>query len=375
MAMARSSQPVAIVLMLLLAPGSSNLIAAGRAAPTAATSAPVMSPPMAAATVPPGPDLARFLATNRPAYLEAMRRARAWLDALHVDPLELRGKGIKGKKKLVEQLEAYYRLWRIAPAAAKEPLLVRIKSVVGVTYEDRYHDMGSISDAWFRQDATSYLRAAFLMDRLGLDTRRYHREIAKIQPRLDAQMSRRGANQQEAFHLYYRHFGLQEPFPLETALQNGVIAARTDPAALSTSQVYDLTHEVYAPYDYGDRLDVDPFSEADRAYLRSALTALAARYIDARDSDPLAEVLECLHYLRFEAAPGYRAGVSFLLARQNQDGSWGTYPRERKLLGEFVRQGFQLHTTLVAILALTAVFDEPMPPPALNHTASSRGRR
>lgn len=373
--MARPSQPVATVLMLLLAPGSSSMVAAGRAATTVATTAPVMSPPTPAATAPPGPDLARFLATNRPAYLEAMRGARAWLDALHVDPLELRGKGIKGKKKLVEQLEAYYGLWRVAPAAAKRSLLERIRSVVGVTYEDRYHDMGSISDERFRQDSTSYLRAAYLMDRLGLDTRRYRREIAKIQPRLDAQMSRRGANQQDTFHLYYQHFGLPEPFPLVTALQKGVITARTDPAALSTSQVYDLTHEVYARYDYGDRLDVDPFSAADGEYLRAALTTLAARYIDARDSDPLAEVLECLHYLRFEAAPGYSAGVSFLLARQNQDGSWGTYERERILLGDYVRQGYQLHTTLVAILALTAVFDEPMPPPARGRTASSMGRR
>jgi hypothetical protein len=32
-------------------------------------------------------------------------------------------------------------------------------------------------------------------------------------------------------------------------------------------------------------------------------------------------------------------------------------------LGDYVRQGYQLHTTLVAILALTAVFEEPMPGP------------
>jgi len=374
--MARPSRLVATVLTMLLAQVSSSLLSAGRAALTPATAAAAISPPTAPATAPAGRDLAGFLVTSRPEYLEAMRRARAWLDALHVDPLELRSKGIKGKKKLVEQLEAYYRLWRIAPPPERGPLLDRIRSVVGVTYEDRYHDMGSISDEWFRQDATSYLRAAFLMDRLGLDITRYRREIAKIQPRLDGQMNRRGANQQDAFHLYYRHFGLKEPFPLEAALQKGVIATRADPAALSTSQVYDLTHEIYARYDYGDRLDVDPFSAADKAYLRGALPALASRYIDTRDSDPLAEVVECLHYLRFEAAPDYRAGVSFLMARQNQDGSWGHYARERKILGDFVRQGFQLHTTLVAILALTAVFDEPMPPPARPRlTTRAHGRR
>jgi hypothetical protein len=199
------------------------------------------------------------------------------------------------------------------------------------------------------------------MDRLGLDIRRYRREIAKIQPRLDAQMSERGPNQQDAFHLYYQHFGLKEPFPLAAARQKGLIAARRDPATLSTIDLYDLTHEVYAPYDYGDRLDVDPFSAADKAYLRSALSSLASRYLDQQAIDPLSEIVECLHYLRLHGEPGYRAGVSFLLARQNQDGSWGTYDQERILLGDYVRQGYELHTTLVAILALTAVFDEPMP--------------
>ena len=348
--------------MIVLASGLSAVVRAGAAGPAVAPGAPATSSPAAAA--PPATDLPRFLDANRPAYSDAMRRARAWLDALRVDPAELRSRGIKGKKKLVEQLEAYYRLWRVAPAAGKGPLLERIRKVVAVTYEDRYHDMGSISDAWFRQDSTSYLRAAYLMDRLGLDTRRYRGEIAKIQPRLDGQMSERGPNQQDAFHLYYQHFGLKEPFPLAAARQKGVIASRRDPASLSTMDLYDLTHEVYAPYDYGDRLDVDPFSAPDKAYLRSALSSLASRYLDQRAIDPLSEIVECLHYLRFQEEPGYRAGVSFLLSSQNQDGSWGTYARERAMLGDYVRQGYQLHTTLVAILALTAVFEEPMPRPA-----------
>jgi hypothetical protein len=148
-------------------------------------------------------------------------------------------------------------------------------------------------------------------------------------------------------------------------LKQGIIASRTDPATLSNPEVYDLTHEVYAEYEFGDRLDIDPFPAADKAYLHSALATLATRYIEHRDCDLLAEVVECMHYLRFAGEPGYRAGLSFLLSRQNQDGSWGIYASQRKALGDYVRQGFQLHTTLVAILALTAAFDEPMPPVAV----------
>ena len=306
-------------------------------------------------------DIAAFLAANRPAYLNALSRARAWLDDLEVDPAELRTQGIKGKKKLVEHLSCYYRLWKVADSGEQERLLERIKQVVAVTYEDRYHDMASISDEWFKQDATSYLRAALLMERLGLDTRQYRQEIDKIHGRLNSHMKQRGPNQRRTFHWYYRHFGLEEPFPLEGALEHGIIAARLDATTLSSLQVYSLTHEVYALYEYGDRLDVDPFTDDEKMYLRHALEVLAERYIERPNPDLLAEVLECMHYLRFSDAPAFRTGLSFLLANQNQDGAWGSYERQRQRLGDYVRHGFKLHTTLVVIAALTAAFDMPMP--------------
>jgi hypothetical protein len=149
---------------------------------------------------PPEPAEPLQLEALRPRYRAALARGRAWLDALHVDPLELRRHGIKGKKKLVELLEAYYKLWQVAPPGERAALLARIGQVVAVTAEDRYHDMASVSDREFKQDATSYLRAALLMDRLGLDTGRYRQEIRRIQPRLDAHLSRRGPPQRRDFH-------------------------------------------------------------------------------------------------------------------------------------------------------------------------------
>ena len=292
-----------------------------------------------------------------------MKRARGWLDGLLVDPLDLRMRGIKGKKKLVEQLDAYYRLWRVAAPEEKPLILERIRQVVALTYEDRYHDMASISDQWFKEDATSYLRAAVVMERLGLDTARYREEIEKIHPRLDEQMKSRGPHQRRVFHWYYQHFGLREPFPLESALAQGLIAARRDPGTMSTLDVYNLTHEVFVPYEFGDRLDVDPFTDQDKKYLRGALQVLSDRYIKEDNADLLAELVECLHYLRLSDLTIYRAGVLYLMTKQNPDGSWGIYLVQRRRYGDYAKQGFQLHTTLVAIAALTAVFDLPMPPP------------
>jgi hypothetical protein len=301
------------------------------------------------------------LTRQRDAYQRAKNRAKSWLDALRVDPIELRAHGIKGKKKLVEQLDAYYSLWKVAAPADRGALLSRIKSIVSVTYEPRYHDMLSISDAWFKEDATSYLRAALLMDRLGLDTRLYRAEIVSIHARLNAHMQQRGPHQREVFHWYYRHFGLEEPFPLEAARRDGIIAQRRDPALLSDGAAYELTHEIYAPFEYGDKLDVDPFDEEARKYLQDALRRLTRRYLARGDLDLAAEFLECQHYLRMREEPTYGEAVTYLLQSQNPDGSWGSYPLQRAQLGDYVRQGYELHTTEVVIGALTAVFDTPMP--------------
>ncbi len=308
------------------------------------------------------------VAAQRAAYEQSIRRAQAWLDTLHVDPGELRAHGIKGKKKLVELLDAYYELWKVAGPQDREVLLARIREVVQVTYEPAYHDMLTISDEWFKQDATSYLRAAVLMERIGLDTSMYRAEIARIHDRLDAHMRERGPHQREVFHWYYRNFGLSEPFPLEEARNEGVIAHRKDPAVMSAPEVYELTHEIYAPFEYGDKRDVSPFDGSERRYLRDALDRLLRRYLAVKDPDLVAELLECEHYLKMDDGPASREAVTYLLGSQNQDGSWGSYPRQRRVLGDYVKQGFELHTTMVVIGALAVEFERPV---SLN-TADSR---
>jgi len=292
-----------------------------------------------------------------PRYRTAVSNARRWLDGLVVDPFELRKAGIKGKKKLVEYLGAYYRLWQVAPDADKPRLLHRIREIVAVTYTDRYHDMATISDRWFKQDATSYLRGAVLMERLGLDTRRYREEIRSIHGRLNDHMPTRGPHQRRTFHWYYQTFGLTEPFPLADALDAGVIARRVSPASMTNDDAYALTHEIYGLYEYGDRLDIDPFSDASKAYLRTTLDALGQRYLEQGNPDLAAEILECLHYLRLRGEPIYLDLVRYLLDSQNTDGSWGVYERRRVKYGAFVKQGFQLHTTKVAMGALVSVFE------------------
>jgi hypothetical protein len=168
----------------------------------------------------------------------------------------------------------------------------------------------------------------------------------------------RGAHQRRAFHTYYQHFGLTEPFPLATALQAGLVESHPDPGILSRADAYDLTHEVFAAYEYGDALDQDPFGERDRAYLRSAIPQLAALWRSRHDPDLVAELVACMRYLGNVGHAEYRASLSYLLGLQNPDGSWGTYESQRARLGDYVKQGFYLHTVAVVVDALTLAFED-----------------
>ena len=294
---------------------------------------------------------------NRARYAVAMTRARAFLDALEIDPVKLRAAHLKGKKKLVEALDAYARLYEVAAPEARAGVMARIQALAATTADDRYHDMLTVDDREFREDATSYLRAALLLDRLGIDVRRYRAEIAAMKGRLDRHMRERGPHQRRAFHAYYQHFGLAEPFPLEGALGQGLVAQEREPDTLERLDVYELTHEVYAAYDFGDRLDDEPFADPERLYLRGALPRLLGAWRGRRDPDLVAELCTCLRYLRFTGDPEYVEALGYLLDVQNPDGSWGSYEPLRARLGDLVKQGFYLHTTMVAIDALSLGFE------------------
>jgi len=292
--------------------------------------------------------------------VRAVARATRWLDDTEVDPAELRRQGIKGKKKLAELLNSYQALWKHSKSAEDRTRLVkRMSEIVAVTHTLEYHDMLDVPDLQFKQDATSYLRVAYLMESVGLDTSLYREEISRVKPRLDGHMGIRGANQQMVFHTYYSHFGLEEPFPLASGFRRSEIALRSDPYKLDDNGVYRFTHEIFVPYDFGADPDVQFFSDGDMAYIRRALDILLPVYVHKRNPDLVAELVSCTLYVKHVDTPRLPEAVEYLLDSQNVDGSWGRYKSLERRHGQYVRQGWYLHTTMVVMEALMAAFERP----------------
>lgn len=302
---------------------------------------------------------AKLIERNRKRYVAVRDRALAYLDTFAIDPVELRARGIKGRKKLVELLDGYVAVHRHADAPLRQQLSVRFRKAASVTARPDYHDMATVDDKQFRQDATSYLRACYLMEKMGLDTSAYRKEIAKVRPRLDAHMSRRGAHQRMAFGWYYRHFGFELPPALREPPKSSVIARRVNPYLLRAEQAYDLTHEVFVPFDYGGKLTTADLSAADRSYLRRALEVQTTIWIGRRNADLVGELLTCMRFLGDTDLQVFRDGIGYLLASQRPNGAFGDYERHRARRGDQLELDAYLHTTSVALDILPLAFEGP----------------
>ena len=291
-----------------------------------------------------------------PSFQELILASKSWLDTVIIDPLELRRHGIKGKKKMGELFDAYSTIHEFLPSAEQQSIDSRLKAIAEITQKAEYHDMVYINDKQFTEDATSYLRLCYLLERRGFDTALYREEIKKAHSRLNDHMPTRGVNQQMAFHRYYNYFGLEEPFPLDKAYEEGIISGRWTAAAMNRQDVYGLTHEIFAVYRYGDEPDVEFFTEEDKIYLKGVLNDLIIRYMEENDPDLTAELVTSMCLLNLRDEPIVKKAYDYLFSSQNADGSFGNFEDLRDIYEDYVKEGYYLHTTSVVLKALSLLF-------------------
>jgi hypothetical protein len=293
-------------------------------------------------------------------YLRAKQKAYAWLDQLHVDPVELNRHGFKGKKKLAEILDAYIVAYRYTTDQAEQARFrQRIIQLARHTHQPAYHNMLTNSDAEFRQNRMSYLRILWLLEYIGLDTADYRQNLHAIKSRLDAYLTKSGPWHQAVFITYYDTFELDKPPTLPASpLKQGLIARKLPIQQYNRIRTYHLTHEVFAVFDYGFRQTQTVLTPVDHAYLRELLPVLIERARHEHNADLLAELLSCMTYLGWQSFPVYHQGLNYLLDHQNPTGTWGSnYDSRRKRYGKYLDQNLYLHTTLVVIRALIEAYE------------------
>ncbi len=298
----------------------------------------------------------------RARYGQVKAKARAWFDALEVDPIALDAlePRVKGKKKLAEIVDAYDLFHRHAASSAeREAILARVRELCRVTATDAYHDMRGVSDEVFDESSMSYLRVVWLMKEFGLDTTYYRERFLLVRDRFDAHLEARGSWQRAMFARYYGDLGFELPKLLQEArMEGGVIAKRLPLAEYSTMTAYDLTHEIFVAFDYGLQSQQDRFDDTDLEYARAVIPLIMGVCVEKDSPDLLAEALSCATYLRWQEMPIHATAVEHLLEHQNETGTWGDYEQHRSRFGDSLDQHAYLHTTLVAMRALHEVFEQ-----------------
>lgn len=111
---------------------------------------------------------------------------------------------------------------------------------------------------------------------------------------------------------------------------------------------YDITHEIFAVSNFGDR-DPDQFLlEKEIQYLKDLIPQGVATYIAEGQVDILGELIICAKLLNYTDFYNFKDGVQYILDAQKEDGSFGLIER-MAFLG---RPNLYRHGVLVVIWSL-----------------------
>ncbi len=292
--------------------------------------------------------------------LKKIENAEAWLNGLHVDPIGLRSqRGMKGKKHFVEWLIGYQSIvdfYRGMLGGISEADRVRAHVMRGldVLNTPAYHDLGSVDNKQFTEDALSYLYACSLAQGFGFDTKFYLSEITKILPRIYAHASTRGASQRMALIRRLGALNLPATDTMAQLIDKTQIRQRKPAAELLKVHVYTMAHEISHLTDAGQH-PPKLLNAEDIAYLSNLLGGLLDPMLE--DIDLLSEVLEALANLGMTQKKNFRNALDFIAQQQNENGSFGAYEDERSRLHQQgslydVNVGMYLHATTVCLRAL-----------------------
>jgi hypothetical protein len=111
---------------------------------------------------------------------------------------------------------------------------------------------------------------------------------------------------------------------------------------------YDITHEIFAVSNFGDRDPTQFLLEDELQFLKDLIPKGISIYIDDGQVDILGELIICAKLLNYTDFHNYEVGLQYILDAQKEDGSFGLIDR-MAFLG---RPNLYRHGVLVSLWAL-----------------------
>jgi hypothetical protein len=145
---------------------------------------------------------------------------------------------------------------------------------------------------------------------------------------------------------------------MERYFKEGIIPQRISPKAMDETDVYELTHEIFAIYDPEPDKKIDFFSDNDKIYVINSLKELTVRYLSTGNLDLVAELTTCMFFFKMQSDPVFKRAVSTLCNSQNRDGSFGDYEKWRPVYLDRVKELAYLHTTEAVLKTLSYIFKD-----------------
>jgi hypothetical protein len=275
-------------------------------------------------------------------------RGLGWLFA---NPADIQKDGFL---ELGEEVNLFYKFYLRGDNKQEKAFF---KSVIEskVDYLLREHDL--IVD--FAGEITGYLAFAKIMKRLDIKRPRYDKFI-KDEILTNPMTYPPNATYMILNSALIEDIGYQPKMPFGNLVSQGVIARFSkNPELVPIGKAYasaddiqnfyyDITHEIFAVSNFGDRDPGQYLLDDEIQFLKRIIPQGVTLYVEKGELDILAELIVCSKMLNHTDYHSYETGVQYILDAQKEDGSFGIIHRMEFLK----RPNLYRHGVLTAMWAL-----------------------
>ncbi|MGA1794974.1 MAG: DUF6895 family protein [bacterium] len=286
---------------------------------------------------------------NRTRKQQAICRGMDWL---FKNPVDIHREGFM---ELGEEINLFYMFYLNAGSAGEKEFY---RSAIRSRIERllREHDLR----VNHFEEILGYLYFVHIMNRMGISNERYE-DFVETEVLPNGMMHH---GQSNTFMLLssamIEGLGRSPQVPFQRLLDQGIIARLSprpdlvpiDKVYVTSADIqnfyYDVTHEIFAMSNYGERDPSTCLLDHELQFLKGIIPRGMARFVEEGEVDIVAELIVCARMIGCTDFHGFEDAVLFILDAQKDDGSFGPI-RRMSFLG---RPNIYRHGVLVALWAL-----------------------